>query len=247
MVNNLPVKEVGRSISRSRGCMTRICSVVTLSLLLCGVLQAADIEGTIIVKRKLTKPKVTAVANSYERGPAVPLDADHEEDPLAAERSRVVLYLESDKLPSRSVTATLEQKNRRFGPSDVLVVPVGSTVSFPNLDDIFHNVFSLSKPKSFDLGNYAKNQTRTVTFTKPGLVFVNCHLHPNMSAVIVVTPNRWAVKATPSGKFVLPQVPPGKYTLVAWHKAAGFFRQEVTVTDKGISGIEFLIPLESAN
>ena len=154
-----------------------------------------------------------------------------------------MLFRSGEKLPSHPLTATLEQEYRRFLP-DVLVVPVGSTVSFPNRDPVFHNVFSLSKPKSFDLGNYPKDQTRTVTFNKPGLVFVNCHLHPNMAAVIVVSPNQWSTKAAPDGKFALPHVPPGKYTIVAWHKTAGFFRKEVQVTEKGLSGVEFLIPLE---
>jgi plastocyanin len=219
---------------------------VCLILALSGIahLYASDIEGTIIVKRKLTKRKVTASASSYElRGPAPEPAADTDRDPLAFERSRVVIYLEGETLPSHPLTATLEQEYRRFLP-DVLVVPVGSTVSFPNHDPIFHNVFSLSKPKSFDLGNYPKDQTRTVVFNKPGLVFVNCHLHPNMAAVIVVSPNQWSTKAAPDGKFTLPHVPPGKYTIVAWHKTAGFFRKEVQVTEKGLSVVEFLIPLE---
>ena len=94
-------------------------------------------------------------------------------------------------------------------------MPVGSTVSFPNNDPVFHNVFSLSNSKSFDLGNYPKGHTRTVTFTKPGIVFVNCHLHPNMSAAILVSPNQWSTKADKAGHFKLQDVPPGKYTVVA--------------------------------
>ena len=87
----------------------------------------------------------------------------------------------------------MEQQNRRFAP-DLVVIPAGSSVSFPNFDPIFHNVFSLSKAKSFDLGNYSKGQTRMVTFPKPGIVAVYCHLHPNMAGTIVVTPNQWGVR-----------------------------------------------------
>jgi len=205
---------------------------------------AGSVEGIITVKKKLTKPRVTPSADEYGRT-AVELGADATKDPLAYERSHVVIYLEGEKLESRAITATMEQKNRRFVP-DLVVIPAGSTVSFPNLDEIFHNVFSLSKPRSFDLGNYSKNQTRFVTFSKAGVVFVNCHLHPNMSAAIVVTPNRWSTKADDAGKFVLPQVPPGKYTIVAWHKTAGYFRQEIQVTEKGRSGVEFLIPVDES-
>src|SRR5687768_7242761 len=135
-----------------------------LALLSLQTVPAAEIEGIITVKRKLTKRTVTAPASSYSRGAAVELSSSSEVDPLAYERSRVVVYLESPQLPTEPITATIDQKNRRFDP-DLLVVPVGSTVSFPNLDAIFHNVFSLSGPKSFDLGNYPRNETRTVTFS----------------------------------------------------------------------------------
>jgi plastocyanin len=203
---------------------------------------AADIDGTIVIKHKLTKHRVTASANSYERGVSVKLASDQEQDPLAFERTRVVVYLEG-QLPSEPVTAKMEQKDRRFVP-DTLVVPAGSTVSFPNLDPIFHNVFSLSKPKSFDLGNYPKDHARNITFSKPGIVFVYCHLHPNMAAAIVVTPNQWSARADGAGRFVLKGVPPGSYTAVAWHRAAGFFRQTIHVAENRANLVQFAIPLE---
>ena len=110
------------------------------------------------------------------------------------------------------------------------------------MDAIFHNVFSLSKPRSFDLGNYPKGQTRKVVFPVPGIVYVYCHLHPNMAASIVVTPNQWSAKADEDGNFHLAGVPPGKYTAVAWHKKAGFFRQTVVVTENGAPALRFVIP-----
>ena len=202
---------------------------------------SADIQGTVVIERRLTKAKVTAVASSYSRGVSVELQSDSSGDALDFERSHVVIYLEG-ALGSKPITATVEQKGRQFLP-DLLVLPVGSTVSFPNLDPIFHNVFSLSKPKEFDLGNYPKDHTRTVTFAKSGVVFVNCHLHSNMSAVIVITPNQWNTRSDATGHFRLCDVPPGNYTVVAWHKAAGFFRQEVSVTDAGSTPVHFFIPL----
>lgn len=204
-------------------------------------LQAADIDGTIVVQRHLTKARVTAAANTYARGVAVELHSDASKDVLSFERSHVVIYLEGS-LPSKPSTGTMEQKDRQFFP-DMLVLPAGSTVSFPNLDPIFHNVFSLSKPKEFDLGNYPKDHTRTVTFVKSGIVFINCHLHANMGAVIVITPNQWNTRADAAGQFKLADVPPGTYTIVAWHKAAGFFRQQVTVTNSGSTPVSFFIPL----
>jgi plastocyanin len=221
---------------------------------------AENIEGTIVIKKKLTKRRVTAEVPMYERGPAVELGANTEEDPLAFERSRVAVYLEGHfpaPVPAtpvavnqvvaqavvKPVVVKMEQTNRRFSP-EMLVIQAGSKVSFPNNDPIFHNVFSLSGPKTFDLGNYPRGDTRIVTFPEPGIVFVNCHLHPNMTAAIVVAPNQWNTRADRDGRFELPDVPPGKYTIVAWHKAAGFLRQTVVVEPGRNERVEFLIPFD---
>ena len=219
-----------------------IAGAAFMSLMVAGALPAADIQGTVVIKRKLTKRRVTAPASAYERGVTVELGAAADTDSLAFERSRVAVYLEG-QFQSQPGSAILEQKNRQF-VTDTLVVPVGSTVSFPNRDPIFHNVFSLSKPKTFDLGNYPKDHTRTVNFPKPGIVFVNCHLHPNMTAAIVVAPNQWCTKADGAGRFALTDVPSGAYTVVAWHRAAGFFRQTVKVAKDHASPVEFIIPLD---
>ena len=204
-------------------------------------LHAESITGTVVIHRKLTPRRVTAAVPLYQRGTTVALSADAAgEDPLAVERGRVVVYIEGPGPTGAPVVAKMEQQNRRF-VQETVVIPAGSKVSFPNLDPIFHNVFSLSKLKSFDLGNYPKGETRTVAFQQPGIVYVNCHLHPNMTAAIVVTPNAWSTKADRDGHFTIDDVPPGKYTVVAWHKTAGFFRQQV---EAGGSA-QFLIPLEA--
>jgi plastocyanin len=209
---------------------------------------AQDITGAITIKKRLTKRNVTAPVSIYQRGTVVSLGKDAAEDPLAYEMSHVVVYLEGpvEAVPAKAEKApsfTMEQVDRRFSP-DMLVVQVGSSVSFPNMDPIFHNVFSLSKPKSFDLGSYDKGQSRTVAFPKPGVVYVYCRLHPNMEATIVVTPNRWYVRPDPQGQYRISDVPPGRYTLVAWHKAAGFFRKQIVVeADRNISA-DFFIPID---
>lgn len=201
---------------------------------------AGDIEGAVTIQHTLTRRKVTLPAGQYDRGASVQLGSTGTDDRLAFERTHVVIYLEGDHA-SPPVKASIEQKERQFLP-DLVVIPSGSTVSFPNMDPIFHNVFSLSKPKTFDLGNYPKGQTRLVAFPKPGIVFVNCRLHPNMTATVVVSPNQWNAIPSPSGDFVLHDVPPGRYTIVAWHKTAGFFHEPVEVRD-GATKIEFVIPL----
>jgi plastocyanin len=219
---------------------TTAAHIVLLILATTGTLCAASIEGQIVIKRKLSRRTVTAPAGTYYRGTAVELASEPLDDPLRFERTHVVVYLEGLS-SSPPVTATMEQKNRRF-TNDLLVVPVGSTVSFPNEDPIFHNVFSLSKPRIFDLGTYPKGQTRSVTLPTPGIIYVNCHLHPNMSAAVVVTPNRWSARPDGSGAFSIVDVPAGKYTIVAWHKSAGFFRQAVEVRSDASSKVVFVIP-----
>jgi len=213
---------------------------------------AADISGTITVKEKLTRPSITASVAMYQRGPAVELGKDTETDPLAAERSRVVIWLEGGGPGPRSASsgqasadkATITQENRRFEP-DLVVIPAGGSVSFPNLDPIFHNVFSLSKPKSFDLGNYPKGDTRTVVFPKPGIVYVNCRLHPNMAGTVVVTPNQWFARAAgKDGQYEMKGVAPGNYTVVAWHKTTGFIRKQITVTEGQDLIVDFLVPID---
>src|SRR5690348_6411403 len=122
---------------------------------------AQSISGTILIKRRLTKPSVTPDISVYQRGTTVKLGKDPVEDPLEFERTRVVVYLEGPILKNDSAAdpapVQIEQIDRRFSP-DLVVVPVGSTVSFPNMDPIFHNIYSLSKPKTFDLGSYDRGQ-----------------------------------------------------------------------------------------
>src|SRR5438874_11679345 len=120
------------------------------ALVISALLAGADIRGTITIERKLTRRNVTASAGMYQRGSAVELGGDSEGDGLAFERSHVAVYIESgpDSVVSGIVKASIEQRDRRFVP-DLVVIPAGSSVSFPNFDPIFHNVFSLSKAKSF--------------------------------------------------------------------------------------------------
>lgn len=219
------------------------------ALVLFGAAAAAqDVTGTILIKKRLTKRGVTASISVYQRGTAVELGKDTNEDPIAFEQSRVVVYLEGAGLASAPdaatpVTARIQQLDRRFVP-DLAVVPAGATVSFPNMDPIFHNIYSLSKPKSFDLGAYDKGQTRKVVFPKPGIVEIYCHLHPNMAATVVVTPNRWYARPDKTGQYRIPDVPPGQYTVVAWHKSAGFFRKTITVEAGRGASASFFIPLD---
>jgi hypothetical protein len=217
---------------------------VRLAVLMAGAavcLFATDVTGTVVITRRLTRARITPAASAYERGPAPRMPEAPSEDNLQWERRHVVVYLEGD-LPDLPSEAVMEQKGRTFSP-DLAVISAGSKVSFPNLDPIFHNVFSLSRAKAFDLGNYSNGQTRIVTFPHPGVVLVNCRLHPNMSAAIVVTPNAYSAVVDSSGNFTIHDVPPGRYTAVAWHKSGGTLRRTIRVTEASADPLEFEMPL----
>jgi plastocyanin len=156
--------------------------------------------------------------------------------PREAERSAlhgVVVYLEGvPRAAGTPPAARMEQKGERFVPR-VLPVAVGTTVVFPNTDPIFHNVFSLSGAKAFDLGRYPRGESKSVRFDKPGIVQVFCHIHSDMRAVVLVLDtSAWAVPDD-DGHYALGSVPPGEYTLVTWHERAQPIRRKVHVIAGG--------------
>jgi plastocyanin len=111
----------------------------------------------------------------------------------------------------------LVQKNKRFTPH-ILVVPVGSVVDFPNLDPFFHNAFSLFDGKRFDLGLYEGGTTRAVHFNAPGICYIFCNIHPEMSAVVVVVKTPYYSVSNSTGAVSIPSLPPGRYELNVWHE-----------------------------
>jgi hemoglobin len=113
----------------------------------------------------------------------------------------------------------IEQRDRQFAPR-VMVVPVGSTVTFPNFDPVFHNVFSLSPSRQFDLGIYKDGETREVTFTKEGVIEVGCNLHANMAASLIVVSAPHYVISNAKGQFSFKSLALGDYTLKAWTEAS---------------------------
>jgi plastocyanin len=204
------------------------------------VLLAGEISGRILITKTLTKKRVTLPAYQM-RSAALP--ASKQEGKAANELDRLAIFLEDPGLKKMDpVQAEIVQENVHFLP-DFLVLPVGSTVSFPNSDPVFHNVFSLSKAREFDLGYYPAGQTRKVTFDHAGVVQVYCHLHPQMNAAILVVPNAWYTRPKPDGTFSFSDVPSGVQTVVVWHKSAGFFKRKVELTATGTGTIDFTIPV----
>jgi len=113
----------------------------------------------------------------------------------------------------------LVQKNKSFAPH-LLVVPVGTAVEFPNHDPFFHNVFSLFDGKRFDLGLYEAGSARLVHFDRPGISYIFCNIHPEMSAVVIALNTPWHATTDGSGRISIATVPYGRYMLHAWSERA---------------------------
>lgn len=159
--------------------------------------------------------------------------------PVRAVRGAVtdaVIYV--DRLPAdaapRPAVATpqLGQRGQAFEPR-VVVVPVGGTVEFPNFDPIFHNVFSVSPARRFDLGKYPRGTSRNVRFPKAGVVNVYCDIHSDMSAFIVVVPSAAWARPDRDGAYAIEGLPAGRYQLRWWHPDFGAGSASVDVPADG--------------
>lgn len=148
------------------------------------------------------------------------------------DRSRVVVYLESaprgafaDLRPRR---ARMDQRDQQFVPR-LLAVPAGTVVDFPNNDTTFHNVFSLSRVRTFDLGRFAPGRTGSVRFDRPGIVPVFCDIHAHMSAYILVFSHPYFAESDAEGRYTMDDVPPGRYMLAVWSELGSAPSQPVQV------------------
>ena len=143
-----------------------------------------------------------------------------------ADKSNIVVWLtpvdnssgkNADPAPAAPQRAQLLQKDKSFKPH-ILVIPMGTVVEFPNRDPIFHNVFSLFEGKRFDLGLYEAGTTRAVRFDHPGISYIFCNIHPEMSAVVVVMATPYYGTSDRAGQVSIANVPPGRYILHVWHE-----------------------------
>jgi plastocyanin len=119
----------------------------------------------------------------------------------------------STNRPRKMIT----QRNKRFIPH-IVVVQTGSEVDFPNEDPFFHNVFSIFNGRRFDLGLYASGETRPVNFNRPGISYIFCNIHPQMSAIVVAVDTPYFVISDQSGKFQINNIPEGQYWFNVWHE-----------------------------
>src|SRR5579885_1429674 len=157
-------------------------------------------------------------------------------------QSNIVLWLTPSDPATLAVASreapqhpSLVQINKSFQPH-ILVVPVGTEVAFPNHDPFFHNVFSLFEGKRFDLGLYEAGTSRDVLFDKPGISYIFCNIHAEMSAVVIALNTPYHGVSNRYGQVNIPHVPPGRYTLRVWYETAtpdtlNAMTREVTIGD----------------
>ncbi len=187
------------------------------------------------------------------RGHAIPTAAytprtvERFQPPPTPEISYVLVYLKDiafqGSLPAMS--REIVQEYEAFVPR-VLAVTRGSSVSFPNADPIFHNVFSLSGAALFDLGRYPRGQSRSRVFSKAGLVKVYCHIHSQMSASIMIFDHPFFTAPREDGTFDISGVPAGRYTIVGWHERVGERSRSIEVRAGEPTEIELSLPVDVA-
>jgi plastocyanin len=193
------------------------------SLFLCGILcsvaGAADTVKVVVRTTLDEKPVADAVVS------ATPLDQSA--PPAAADE-----------------TFQIEQKDQEFQPY-VTAVQVGARVNFPNRDTVQHHVYSLSKPKRFEIPLYKSGASETVVFDTPGIITIGCNIHDWMLAYIVVLPTPYFAKTDSTGAAALPPLPPGRYRLEVWHpRAPAPLVQEITSAPEQNAVLEFAVALK---
>ena len=160
------------------------------------------------------------------------------------DRAQSIVYLEMVPQGAFEVRpagrAVLDQHQETFIPY-ALAVTVGTTVLFPNSDPIYHNVFSLSKSKRFDLGRYPQGRTKTVRFERPGIVRVFCEIHSHMSAFILVFSHQYFASTDASGRYRIDAVPPGDYDVSVWTDGKVRMSQSVTVKASEPVELDFVV------
>ncbi|MEO7135641.1 MAG: hypothetical protein ABI024_15640, partial [Vicinamibacterales bacterium] len=191
------------------------------------------VTGTV----KLTLANSTpSAATVYERRSVSPRPK-----PQPQLRNVVVYFADLPVTKGAPMQASIAQRDEQFVPH-VVAVTAGSSVAFPNEDPFFHNVFSLSRGASFNLGRYPSGASRSRVAARPGIIKVFCEIHSHMSAVIRVFDHPWFTVPTGEGTFAIDRVPAGNYTLAAWHERIGERRDRVTIRAGVSTQVTFTLP-----
>src|SRR5687767_11211712 len=161
----------------------------------------------------------------------------------ASELRHVVVYLKNaPAAPAAPITVAIRQKDENFIPR-VVAVPVGSVVEFPNDDPIYHNVFSLSRARPFNLGRYPRGKSKSQRFDQPGVVKVFCDIHSHMSATVMVFNHPWFAVPDEKGNYELPGLPAGEREIVAWHERLGDKAVTLRLDAGKPSTLDFVLPV----
>jgi len=221
---------------------------------LIGVLAFVSVVSIVLIQRPQTvaaarpgsirgRVEIRRPASAIERRPGV-ADLGTPTARDTPDLLRSVVYLESAPRGAFETSdggrAVMDQRNETFVPH-VLAVLTGTTVDFPNSDRFYHNVFSLSKTKNFDLGRYAAGHSRPVRFDRPGIVRVFCDIHSHMSAFILVFSHPFFALTDAEGRYSIDNVPPGTYGVVAWNEGTSSDPKTVTVPDRGLVELDFTL------
>jgi plastocyanin len=142
--------------------------------------------------------------------------------------AEAVIWLDAPGARRPGAKAMLDQRNLSFNPR-VMAVQVGTPVTFPNSDRVFHNVFSTHESNKFDLGLYPVGAVKTVPFDRPGLSRIFCSIHPQMAAYVMVVDTPYFAVSDAQGRFVIEDVPPGTYTYHAWRPGGGIRSDSIVV------------------
>lgn len=162
----------------------------------------------------------------------------------SSEISNVVVFIADAPRDATApaMRASIAQRDEAFVPR-VVAVTRNSTVDFPNFDPFFHDVFSLSRNATFDLGRYPRGQTRERRFTQPGIVKVFCNIHSDMSAIVMVFDHRYFAIPAADGTFEIDNVPPGMWRVNAWHERIGATSRSLNVAAGETTRVEFTVPV----
>jgi plastocyanin len=223
-------------------------SFIAMSMALATTLSAGTITGTVRASGKAGSSNDSTGADAYKSSRALKFvevknyEAEHE----------FVVYIVgkvgTNAAPAQAVAVTtrkVAQRGAVFSPR-ILPVVVGTTVEWPNYDDIFHNVFSMSDAKLFDLDLYKGNPPeKRVTFDKPGRVDVFCSIHSQMSCIVLVLENPYFASTDSKGRYTIPNVPAGTYKLKAWYERLPAQELEVTVPETGEVKTDFTLGVKN--
>ncbi|HOC18067.1 MAG TPA: carboxypeptidase regulatory-like domain-containing protein [Vicinamibacterales bacterium] len=177
------------------------------------------------------------------RSPLVAPPVEGQPHARPREHRRAVVFFEAP--PHRndglvSGRAEMRQRDATFDPH-LMAITAGTTVAFPNDDRTYHNVFSLSKPRRFDLGRYAAGRSKDVRFERPGLVRVFCDIHAHMNAFIHVFDHRFYAATNERGRYRIDRVPPGTYRVTAWYEGVDQQTREVVVHAGAAAELDFVL------